>query len=164
MSKNIKIVNRAMIAVGLLTLATGIYLHVGYHQLKTEPTAHAWWTWSHIVCAVALIVLATIHVVKNGWWLRTLRLRLQRVRSWLQRVFTPLVVLAFLALIATGVCLFFGWYSTGSHIWMWHYVLGLVWAGLALLHGLAFYRPATRKAAVKAGATAVKAASTATSK
>lgn len=133
-----KTLNGFIIGSGLLTLLTGVELHVGHSTLLNDHTALTIWLTAHIVFASALTIFAVMHIVSNRWWFKTLKLKISSARMTWQRILTPLVALLIAALVVTGVCMLAGWHTKHSHIWEWHYVLGLAWAVIALAHGLAF--------------------------
>lgn len=142
----LSIINGWLIALGILVLISGLWLHIGYSYLLNHHLEYEIWKKGHIVCACILIILAIVHAVKNNWWFKSLKFVAKNARIDLQRIFTPAVLLFFLSLIVTGLCMICGWYSAHSNIWNWHYYLGIAWALIAILHGYFFHRPKEKKA------------------
>lgn len=132
------VINRLLIVFAILTLISGLRLHIGYSTLVQHHSQYEAWLIGHIVCSALLIILAVAHTMKNNWWFKSLKFPNKNFRTVLQRTFTPGVVLLFLSLVVTGLCMLCGWYSAHSHIWIWHFYLGIAWAVVAVLHGYFF--------------------------
>lgn len=123
------LLNVCMLAVFILTVIYGfILLHShATHNAELHNVAEN----VHLVLGLVFIGLACVHVWVNKWWYSRWGRGLQHsLWQWCKRVFGLLfaTVFAIVAVTALGIWLFH-W-----HVVPMHYILGLVFLGLAVVH------------------------------
>lgn len=126
--KKIFKIDCALYPLGLLTLLTGIGLHLAGHG----SSHHIWEIWAtvHSVIATAFLVLLLCHVQTHWAWFKHLR----QGKGWRKRFLTTVLSAVATYTVLSGMALLAVW-GANTHLGLVHYKTGLVFAVLMLLHG-----------------------------
>lgn len=118
-----------LVILFVASLFTGIKIHYA----NDFQSHDIWHTWSviHSFVNIALLVTAIIHIKQHWGWYKTLF----KVSSLaLKSKITMLVTILFLATSITGVLLLLFINGQGSSMGMAHYVIGLIFGAIGLVH------------------------------
>ena len=118
-----------MVILFVASLFTGIKIHYA----NDFQSHDIWHTWSviHFFVNIAFLVIAIIHIKQHWGWYKTLF----KISSLaLKSKITMLVTILFLATSITGVLLLLFINGQGSSMGMAHYVIGLIFGAIGLVH------------------------------
>lgn len=136
--KKIFVVDWTLLAAILLTVVTGVGVHVSGHSASHR----AWevWAWLHSIAGLSFAGFAVWHVKMHAGWYKAL---IKRKPSRKKRHVTAVLTVVAFVVSLTGVAMF-GIKGANSGIGLWHYRLGFVLVFLGIAH-LAKRFPVLRK-------------------
>lgn len=120
-------IDSALILLLILTVFTGIKLHIAGHGVHHELW-HNWAVW-HTIISLIFILLGIIHVKAHWNWYKGLKRRIKN-----RSTITLLLSLSFILVAVTGVVLLTYTDGESSQIGSLHYKLGLIMLILGIWH------------------------------
>ena len=127
-----KLIFRTDLCLVILFVAS-LFTGIKIHYANDFQSHDIWHTWSviHFFVNIAFLVIAIIHIKQHWGWYKTLF----KVSSLaLKSKITMLVTILFLATSITGVLLLLFINGQGSSMGMAHYVIGLIFGAIGLVH------------------------------
>ena len=114
--------------LGLLTILSGIGLHIAGHG----SNHNTWEIWAviHSVLSVSFTILLAYHIHTHWAWFKALR----RNAIFKKQPMTTMLSVACLVTMLSGITLI-GIWSTNTHIGLLHYIIGIGFTLLMLAHG-----------------------------
>lgn len=126
-SKLIRTTDLILVPVFILSLYTGVKLHLeSHHGLVTEHFQQ--WIGAHILVTLLFLILILLHVWSHWGWYRALKDGCKGKKK-----IVLLLSLIFLLVTLTGICLFF-FHASQIHLGLLHYRFGIALGILAFLH------------------------------
>lgn len=124
--KRIKRNDWIFISVMMLTLITGIYLHIIYHHIHI---GNKFIHYSHIFISIYATILLIKHIKKHYKWLLTYN----KIKINVRKVITTIVMLSALVIVISGIFL------ATTHLWKHvmsdiHFVASLIFALSSIIH------------------------------
>lgn len=120
-AKTRKFTDWSLVPLFLLTLWTGIELHVSDYVTNHE----AWHTWAvaHSLAGVLMTGFIIAHVCQHWKWYKTITTPLKAPKARVRRRVVLILTTLFAAVIVTGLMLLLIIDGANSHVGLWHFGL-----------------------------------------